>query len=90
MRTFQAFSEEIQVVAVPQRFREPVKTTYNSSSDTHDHIAAFQTQMFITGEDDATSCKMYTTLKDVAVRLFIGLPPRSITNFEDLTSRFTF
>lgn len=89
MRTFQPFSEEIQVVAVPQRFREPLITAYNGFGDPQGLVTAFHTQMFISGGDDAISCKMFVgTLKDIALRWFIGLPPKSITDFEVLTGRF--
>lgn len=90
MNTFQPFSEEIQTVVVPQHFREPVIMAYNSSGDPKDHVTAFETQMFISSGDNTIICKMFLgTLKDVALRWFIRLSLRSVTNFGDLTRRFT-
>lgn len=62
---------------------------YSGSGDPHDHGVAFQTQMFISCGDDAVSCKMFAkTMKDVAL-CWYDLPPSSIANNDDLTSRFT-
>lgn len=62
---------------------------YNGSDDPHDHVAAFQTQMFISSGDEAVNCKMFArTMKDV-VLCWYGLPPSSIANCDDLTSGFT-
>lgn len=87
-RFFQQLLEGIQVVVVPHHFREPIMTSYDGSGDLHNHVSAFQTTMLISGGDDVASCNMFTgTLKDVALCWFIGLPPRSIANFEDFSQQ---
>ncbi|GAU47711.1 hypothetical protein TSUD_177160 [Trifolium subterraneum] len=88
-KNFQPFSEEIQEVAVPRHFREPTIDSYDGSSDPQSHVSTFQTQMFISGVDDALSCKIFGgTLKDVAHKWIAGLPARSVTSFEDVATRF--
>ncbi|GAU42011.1 hypothetical protein TSUD_236780 [Trifolium subterraneum] len=88
-KVFQPFSEEIQAVAVPHHFREPTIDSYDGSGDPQSHVSTFQTQMFISGADDALSCKIFAgTLKDVAHKWIAGLPARSVTSFEDLATRF--
>lgn len=45
--------------------------------------------MFISGGNDTISCKMVVgTLAEVALKRFKGLPECSVTNFEDIASRF--
>lgn len=79
LRIFQPFSEEIQGMVVPQHFREPSIEAYDSSDDPHDHVAAFQTQLFISGGDNAISCKMFAwTLKDVALH-WSSVYPRKLS-----------
>ncbi|GAU47368.1 hypothetical protein TSUD_403710 [Trifolium subterraneum] len=88
-KVFQPFSEEIQAVAVPRHFREPTIDSCDGSGDPQSHVSTFQTQMFISGADDALSCKIFAgTLKDVAHKWIAGLPTRSVTSFEDLATHF--
>ncbi|GAU41091.1 hypothetical protein TSUD_139940 [Trifolium subterraneum] len=88
-KVFQPFSEEIQAVAVPRHFCEPTIDSYDGSGDPQSHVSTFQTQMFISGADDALSCKIFAgNLKDVAHKWIAGLPTRSVTSFEDLATRF--
>jgi hypothetical protein len=45
--------------------------------------------MFISGADDALSCKIFAgTLKGVAYMWIAGLPTRSVTSFDELATRF--
>jgi len=88
-KVFQPFSTEIQVVEIPRHFWEPTIDSYDGTSDPHSHVSTFQTQMFISGVDDALSCKIFVgTLKGVSHKWIAGLPATSITNFEDLAIRF--
>lgn len=90
LRTFQQFSTKIQAVVAPKHFRESAMTVYDGSNDPHDHVVIFQSQMFIIIRDEAINCKMFSRkLKNAVLRWFIGLPLRSITNFEDLDGSFT-
>lgn len=73
MRGFVPFTNEIQRVPVPHNFREPVIDSYDGSKDPQAHMAAFETQMSISGGDDAIICKMFAgTLKDTALKWFTG------------------
>lgn len=66
LRSFQPFSEAIHEIAIPRRFREPTIGTYDGIGDPQIHVDAFQTQMMISGDNDAISCKMFArTLTDV-------------------------
>jgi len=88
-KVFQPFSTEIQAVEIPRHFWEPTIDSYDGTSDPKSHVSTFQTQMFISRVDDALSCKIFAgTLKGVAHKWIIGLPVRSVTNFEDLATRF--
>ncbi|CAJ2637566.1 unnamed protein product [Trifolium pratense] len=73
-KVFKPFSEEIQAVVVPRHFREPTIDSYDGSGDPQSHVSTFQTQMFISGAEDALSCKIFAgTLKDVAHKWIAGL-----------------
>jgi hypothetical protein len=88
-KVFQPFSGEIQGVAVPRHFREPTIDSYDGTGDPQSHVSTFQTQMFISGADDALSCKIFAgTLKGVAHMWIAGLPTRSVTSFDELATRF--
>ncbi|QHO12275.1 uncharacterized protein DS421_15g505520 [Arachis hypogaea] len=45
--------------------------------------------MYLTNASDAIRCKAFpTTLTKAAIKWFDSLPPRSITNFDDLAKKF--
>jgi len=88
-KVFQPFSTKIQVVEIPRHSQEPTIDSYDGKSDLHNRVSTFQTQMFISGANDALSCKIFVgTLKGVAYKWIVALPARSVTNFEDLATRF--
>ncbi|RDX77031.1 hypothetical protein CR513_42907, partial [Mucuna pruriens] len=72
-------------VIIPPHFRELVVNPFYGTQDPSIHLLAFQTQVYISGRDDAISCKLFLgTLRGVAMQWFTSLPPRTIHTFNDL------
>ncbi|RDX89754.1 hypothetical protein CR513_28482, partial [Mucuna pruriens] len=70
---------------------EIVVDPFDNSQDLCVHLQAFQTYVYISGGDDFLSCKLFPgTSKEVAMRWFSSLPPRSIGSFSDLAATFEF
>ncbi|RDX89574.1 hypothetical protein CR513_28679, partial [Mucuna pruriens] len=58
---------------------------FDGIQDLHAHLQAFQMQMYINGESDALSCKLFSgTLRGVAMQWLSALPTRTIQSFKDL------
>lgn len=59
---------------------------FDGTQDPIRHLAAFRTQMMISGGNDAVKCKMLAgTLKDTALEWFTNLPFQSVRNFDDFS-----
>ncbi|RDY12853.1 hypothetical protein CR513_02280, partial [Mucuna pruriens] len=68
---------------------ELVIDPFDGSQDPHAHLQAFQTQVYINGANNLLSCKLFLgTLRGVAMRWFLGLPPLFVTSFADLATTF--
>ncbi|RDX91621.1 hypothetical protein CR513_26382, partial [Mucuna pruriens] len=68
--------EHIDNNLIPSKFRELVIDLFCSSQDPH-------------WTNDLLSCKLFLgTLRGVAMRWFLGMPPRFVTSFADLTAAF--
>ncbi|RDX72511.1 hypothetical protein CR513_48009, partial [Mucuna pruriens] len=64
----QPFSEAIDGMPIPPNFREVVVEPFDGMQDPHAHLQAFQTQIYISGGNDALSCKLFPgTLRGVAM-----------------------
>ncbi|RDX78857.1 hypothetical protein CR513_40798, partial [Mucuna pruriens] len=83
------FSVEIDEALVPTNFREIIIEPFDGTQDSHAHLQAFQTQIYISGGGDRLSCKLFPgTLRGVAMQWMATLPPRSIHTFNDLARLF--
>ncbi|RDX63594.1 hypothetical protein CR513_57959, partial [Mucuna pruriens] len=88
-RQGQPFSEEIDETPIPPNFREVVVEPFDGTQDPHTHLQDFQTQMYISGENDRLSCKLFPgILRGVAMQWMVTLPARTIKTFNDLVSTF--
>lgn len=88
-RIFQPFGEPIVQVEIPHEFRNSVIDAFDGTQDPMRHVAAFRTQMIISGGTDAMWCKMFAgTLKDTALEWFTNLPDRSIRDFPNFSAKF--
>ncbi|RDY09807.1 hypothetical protein CR513_05777, partial [Mucuna pruriens] len=85
----QPYSEHIDGTPIPPQFRELVVDPFDGSQDPRVHLQAFQTQMYISDEDELLSCKLFSsTLRGVTMRWFSSLPPCSIGSFSELAVAF--
>lgn len=74
---------------VPHNFRVPVLNAYDGSQDPDEHLAAFELQMHMSGENDAIKCKMFGgSLKGTALVWFTTQPVGSVRNFRELSEKF--
>ncbi|RDY04494.1 hypothetical protein CR513_11786, partial [Mucuna pruriens] len=65
----QPFNEEIDRIPISANIRELVVDSFDDTQDPHAHLQAFQTQMYISGGNDALSCKLFLgTLRGVAMK----------------------
>ncbi|RDX97087.1 hypothetical protein CR513_20184, partial [Mucuna pruriens] len=75
----QPFNEQIDGTPIPPQFKELVVDPFDGSQDPRVNLHAFQTPVYINNDDDLISCKLFMgTLREVAMRWFSSLPPRSI------------
>nr|XP_025670455.1 uncharacterized protein LOC112770286 [Arachis hypogaea] len=83
------FTEDILRAKVPRNFKSPGMNLYNGTIDPKHHLGNFKSWMYLADASDATRCKAFpTTLTKVAMKWFDSLPPRSVTNFDDLAHKF--
>ncbi|XP_016199497.1 uncharacterized protein LOC107640494 [Arachis ipaensis] len=62
---------------------------YDGTSDPSHHLSNFRSRIYLADAFDATRCKAFpTTLTKTAMKWFDGLPPRSVTSFDDLARNF--
>ncbi|RDX65278.1 hypothetical protein CR513_56080, partial [Mucuna pruriens] len=78
-----------KTVVIPPHFQELVTYPFDRIQDPNIHFQAFQTQVYISDENDTISCKLFPgTLRGVAMQWFAGLPPKSIHTFNNLVTIF--
>jgi hypothetical protein len=86
---FQPFSEEIEVIPIPDNLNTLKMDTYDGTTDPVHHLPSFNTKMLVYRVNDQLKCKMFPpTLKKAANAWFGSLPPRTIVNFPDFSARF--
>ncbi|XP_072076533.1 uncharacterized protein [Arachis hypogaea] len=62
---------------------------YDGTTNPKHHLSNFKSRMYLADASDATRCKAFsTTLTKAAMKWFDGLPPRSVTSFDDLSRKF--
>ncbi|XP_019150582.1 PREDICTED: uncharacterized protein LOC109147379 [Ipomoea nil] len=83
------FSTEIMSYKVPGDFKFPEQATFDGSGDPREHLLSYQAKMQVLGVQDPVMCRAFlSTLKGLAQRWLVALPPGSIHNFEGLADRF--
>ncbi|XP_016185898.1 uncharacterized protein LOC107627579 [Arachis ipaensis] len=83
------FSEDIMREKIPRNFKSPNMDLYDGTTDPKHHLSNFKSRMYLADASDATRCKAFpTTLTKAAMKWFDGLPPRSVTSFDDLSHKF--
>ncbi|XP_015965411.1 uncharacterized protein LOC107489158 [Arachis duranensis] len=74
---------------VPRNFKSPDMDLYDETSDPIHHLSNFKSRMYLADAYDVTCCKAFsTTLTKAVMKWFDGLPPRSVTSFDDLARKF--
>jgi len=67
----------------------PTLDLYDGTTDPEEHLGIYKAQMYVQDVDDASYCRYFPALlKGVLQSWFNGLPPRSITCFQDLADKF--
>ena len=83
------FTREIMKTKIPKDFKLPDMILYDGTTDPNHHLSNFRSRMYLTDASDAVRCKAFpTTLTKTAIRWFDNLPPKSISNFDDLAKKF--
>ncbi|KAL4306202.1 hypothetical protein AHAS_Ahas16G0154700 [Arachis hypogaea] len=74
---------------VPRNFKSPDMSLYYGTTDPKHHLSNFKSRMYLADASNATRCKAFrTTLTKSAMKWFDSLPPRSVTNFDDIARKF--
>ena len=82
LRSF-PFTQEVDVVTLPQGFNLPTVESYDETVDPIDHIKMFRTSMSIQGVSDAIMCKVFlATIKKATISWFFSLKLKSISTFK--------
>ncbi|XP_057418392.1 uncharacterized protein LOC130712582 [Lotus japonicus] len=72
-----------------ENMKSLVLESYNGDINPKDHLLYFNTKMVISAASDAVKCRMFpSTFKSTGMAWFTTLPPRSISNFMDFSSKF--
>ncbi|XP_057440720.1 uncharacterized protein LOC130732742 [Lotus japonicus] len=86
---FQPFSEEIAAEEIPEHVKTLVLDPYSGATDPKEHLVYFNTRMVIAGVNDAVKCKLLpSTFRKSAMTWFTTLPPGSIADFTEFSTRF--
>jgi len=76
------FSTVVMAEQVPHQFIIPKLSPYTCTLDLEAHLKAFNTQMLISGKNNAVRCKVFVgTLIGGALKWFGGIPKSTITSF---------
>lgn len=85
------FSQSIMAAPLPNGFKIPKIEPYDGLTDPEYHLALFNVHMLSYGSEatDSIQCRVFPcTLRKHALKWFSTLPPNSIENFSQLTSKF--
>ncbi|XP_057454049.1 uncharacterized protein LOC130745699 [Lotus japonicus] len=86
---FQPFSDEIVAEEIPEQVKTLVLDPYSGATDPKEHLVYFNTRMVIAGVNDAVKYKLLpSTFKKSAMMWFTTLPPGSIADFTEFSTRF--
>jgi len=67
----------------------PMLGLYDRTEDPEEHMGVYNAQIYLQEVDDAACyCYFLATLKGVAQSWFNGMPPGSISCFQDLANKF--
>ncbi|GFY86367.1 hypothetical protein Acr_05g0000060 [Actinidia rufa] len=73
----------------PEKFVPPRFTLYDGKSDPRSHVSHVRQMMALWNHMDALMCRVFpSSLGDLGLKWFDGLPPGSIENFYQLTESF--
>ncbi|XP_021845838.2 uncharacterized protein [Spinacia oleracea] len=72
------------------KVKTPSIEAYDGTTDPDLHLVAYRHHMYLQGTNEATWCKYFpATLKGVASKWFVRLPPGSIASFNELQTLFS-
>ena len=88
-RTDSPFTTKVLNRPLSPKFRLPQSESYDGSKDPSNHIESFKTLMPLQMTPDKVMCRAFPmTLKGATKVWFNKIPPRTITNFEQLSKGF--
>ena len=83
------FSEHVRAYTMPNKFKMLCVEKYDGVGDPKAHLEAFREHIVLHGTPDEISCRAFPlTLTEVVKDWFIGLPPKSVSNFQELGHLF--
>ena len=82
------FTREIRDYLLPERFVLPKFDNYDGVSDPTAHLRHFAQKVSLWGDDGRLSCRISSSLGDIALRWYCGLSPESISSWNQLQTSF--
>jgi len=79
-----------EVINTPRygKVKMPTLDLYDGMADPEEHLRVYKAQMYVQDVDDTAYCRDFpATLKGIAQSWFNGMPPRSVTYFQDLADK---
>ena len=83
------FTDDVLYAEPPRHFRMPALPVYEGSSDPNQHVLKYEWMMNAARADDVVKCHSFPiSLGGIATMWFTRLPPRSISNFDQMATKF--